>query len=134
VLVFGPRADDAARGDFHYEIKREAAHTGSGGSGRGSGSGWRDGGMYGASSHVETVKLSDPELFDRLRELRSAIAKESGKPPYVVFNDRSLREMAELKPTDADAFLAINGVGERKLEAYGERFMEAIRGYMADKG
>lgn len=134
VLVFGPRADDAARGDFHYEIKREAAHTGSGGSGRGSGSGWRDGGTYGASSRVETVKLSDPELFDRLRELRSAIAKESGKPPYMVFNDRSLREMAELKPTDADAFLAINGVGERKLEAYGERFMEAIRGYMADKG
>jgi len=69
----------------------------------------------------------DQALFEALRSLRSRLAGEQGVPPYVVFGDRALIEMATFKPTDAAAFLRINGVGTRKLESYGQVFMDAIR-------
>jgi ATP-dependent DNA helicase RecQ len=67
------------------------------------------------------------ELFEALRALRKRLADEAGMPPYIVFNDASLREMAERQPTNLDEFSTIVGVGQAKLERYGEEFVEAIR-------
>jgi ATP-dependent DNA helicase RecQ len=71
---------------------------------------------------------ADP-LFDALRERRRAIAKEQGVPPYVIFHDSTLREMAAVQPRDRHALGEITGVGVRKLDAYGEAFLEVIRSF-----
>ena len=65
---------------------------------------------------------ADDPLFQQLRQLRRRIAAESGVPPYVVFSDASLREMAAVKPASLDAFGEITGVGAAKLESYGAAF------------
>jgi ATP-dependent DNA helicase RecQ len=67
-------------------------------------------------------------LFERLRELRLRIARKAGVPPYVIFHDKTLREMAALRPPTRAGLLRISGVGESKLEKYGEVFLEVIRG------
>ncbi|KJG00775.1 ATP-dependent DNA helicase RecQ [Photobacterium angustum] len=72
----------------------------------------------------------DKKLFAKLRKLRKAIADEEDLPPYVVFNDASLMEMAERLPTSNGDFLAVNGVGQRKLEKYGEIFLGLIRDHL----
>ncbi|MCW8948314.1 MAG: DNA helicase RecQ [Sedimenticola sp.] len=68
----------------------------------------------------------DEALFERLRTLRKSLADEANVPPYVVFGDNSLLLMARDKPTEVDEFLAISGVGQAKLERYGDEFMNAI--------
>lgn len=72
----------------------------------------------------------DAELFSQLRVLRKEIADRDGVPPYVVFGDATLAEMAADLPTDEEAMLAINGVGQTKLRRYGQDFMEAITGFL----
>ncbi|MCD6188375.1 MAG: DNA helicase RecQ [Desulfuromusa sp.] len=72
----------------------------------------------------------DQELFNQLRILRKQIADRDGVPPYVVFGDASLAEMAATLPTDSEAFLQINGVGQTKLQRYGSQFIEEIIGFM----
>ncbi|HIF9118135.1 TPA: ATP-dependent DNA helicase RecQ [Photobacterium damselae] len=72
----------------------------------------------------------DKKLFAKLRKLRKAIADDENLPPYVVFNDVSLMEMAERLPTSHGEFLAINGVGQRKLEKYGQVFLELIEDHL----
>ena len=66
-------------------------------------------------------------LFEQLREARRELAKEFGIPPYLVFHDSTLQEMAELKPTSDLEMARISGVGERKLHRFGDRFMAVIR-------
>ena len=68
----------------------------------------------------------DP-LFDSLREVRRALAQARGVPPYVIFHDSTLREMAARKPSDRHELGQVSGVGARKLEDYGDAFLEAIR-------
>ncbi|WP_243393482.1 DNA helicase RecQ [Solimonas fluminis] len=79
-----------------------------------------------AAAGVEPDSEEDA-LFDALRALRKKIATAHGVPPYVVFNDASLRAMARQKPVDQDAFAAIPGVGAKKLEEYGWDFTALIR-------
>jgi ATP-dependent DNA helicase RecQ len=67
----------------------------------------------------------DP-LFEALRERRREIAAAAGVPPYVIFHDSSLREMAELRPATLSALAQVSGVGAAKLERYGEAFLEVI--------
>jgi len=67
------------------------------------------------------------EHFEALRELRKEIADEVGVPPYIVFSDKTLKEMASVLPQDDESFLDINGVGQVKLERYGKQFIEKIR-------
>ena len=69
------------------------------------------------------------DLFQALRELRKGIADREGVPPYIVFGDAALAEMAAYRPKDGTAFLQINGVGQRKMERYGEDFIAAITGF-----
>jgi len=68
----------------------------------------------------------DLSLFDRLRLLRKEIARERGVPPYVVFSDATLLEMASARPKNSAQMLGISGVGPTKLEHYGERFLRAL--------
>ncbi len=71
----------------------------------------------------------DISLFEILRQIRTQEAKRKSVPPYIIFGDKALREMATSKPQSDEAFLNINGVGEKKLKQFGGLFMEAIREY-----
>jgi ATP-dependent DNA helicase RecQ len=73
----------------------------------------------------------DDSLFERLRALRKRLADENGVPPYVIFHDSTLREMAEHMPLDLDQFAALAGVGQAKLARYGEPFISAVREHLA---
>ena len=73
----------------------------------------------------------DKDLFARLRFLRKQIADKENIPPYVVFNDATLEEMAQFTPTTKAEMLDINGVGERKLERFGDAFMNLIQAHLA---
>jgi ATP-dependent DNA helicase RecQ len=66
-------------------------------------------------------------LFERLRELRKALADRQRVPAYVIFSDRTLREMAQRRPRTLGALLQISGVGPAKLDRYGEAFLEVLR-------
>ena len=76
----------------------------------------------------------DRGLFDLLRDLRRTLAEERGVPPYVVFGDVSLVEMAYFLPQSRESFSRITGVGAAKLEEYGEVFVEHIREYGDERG
>lgn len=69
---------------------------------------------------------SDELLFERLRGLRTEIAKEEKVPPYVVFSDKTLTHMCLSRPKTKEQMLAVAGVGEYKHEKYGERFLDCI--------
>jgi RecQ family ATP-dependent DNA helicase len=86
-----------------------------------------------AAKRLEITDYEIP-LFDDLRALRKQMADEAHVPPYVVFSDVSLREMAHFLPGNLDQFLNINGVGQRKLEKYGEPFLKIIGNYRAKTG
>ena len=80
-----------------------------------------------AGAVVTSDEVSDASVFEALRTLRRAIAEERGVPPYVVFSDASLRDMARARPLTLADFRLIRGVGDWKLEAFGERFVAAVR-------
>lgn len=69
----------------------------------------------------------DRELFEKLRALRLEVAKEEKVPPYIVFSDKTLTHMCQLKPQNKEAMLQVSGVGEMKYEKYGERFLRCVR-------
>jgi ATP-dependent DNA helicase RecQ len=77
------------------------------------------------------VSTADDSLFECLRVLRKRLADQHGLPPYVIFHDSTLREMAEHMPLDLDQFAALPGVGQAKLARYGEQFIAAVRDFMA---
>ena len=118
IVGFGPRAAETVAPEFHYDIKKikradaRARRT-------------PDVSTPAVGSYVPDD--GDEALFQKLRALRLDIARELGKPPYIVFSDKTLRDMVRVKPVTDDQFLAVNGVGESKLKQYGERFMAAIR-------
>jgi ATP-dependent DNA helicase RecQ len=76
---------------------------------------------------AESWQGVDRDLFERLRTVRLEIARSRGVPPYVVFHDATLREMARLRPRSIDALLTVKGVGARKADDLGEVFLAAIR-------
>ena len=78
---------------------------------------------------VESWEDVDRSLFERLRAVRLATARERGVPPYVIFHDATLREMARLRPTSLAALLEVKGVGARKADDLGELFLSTIRGH-----
>jgi len=66
-------------------------------------------------------------LFERLREARRSLATAAGVPPYVVFHDSTLREIAAARPHSLDELSKLSGVGASKLDRYGEAMLEAVR-------
>lgn len=127
------RAETAAP-DFHYEIKRVERKSAAAGSGR-SGEWLILPIPANGSRAMRWARISQDDdeesLFQKLRELRRTIAQEIGKPPYIVFSDKTLRDMARIKPVTNAQFLAVNGVGQHKLDLYGQRFMQAIASFNA---
>lgn len=79
------------------------------------------------SSAAMQLKAEDEQLFERLRKLRTEIAREENVPPYIVFSDKSLIHMCILKPGNREEMLKVSGVGEFKYEKYGERFLEELK-------
>ncbi|BCL71594.1 ATP-dependent DNA helicase recQ [Vibrio nigripulchritudo SFn27] len=79
-------------------------------------------------------KHYDKKLFAKLRKLRKSIADEDGLPPYVVFSDATLIDMADILPTSYGEMLAVNGVGQRKLEKYADPFLDLIQEHITHNG
>jgi ATP-dependent DNA helicase RecQ len=81
-----------------------------------------------AANAASSAAVGTPEaqLFDKLRRLRKAIADEQGVPPYVVFSDATLQEMAAERPVSRVGMLGVSGVGMKKFETYGEAFIKLI--------
>jgi len=84
-----------------------------------------------ARPDTEAWKGVDHDLFDRLRAVRLRIARERGVPPYVIFHDTTLRELARLKPSSVAELQTVYGIGARKAEQMGEAFVDEIRSYVA---
>ena len=84
--------------------------------------------VYQRQLPMKETSITDVErIFDSLRVLRRTIAQREGLPPYMIFSDSTLREMARVCPQDKRQLLRINGVGEIKLEKFGDSFLEALR-------
>ncbi len=79
---------------------------------------------------VETLTSSGYKLFERLKKLRLEIAREESMPPYIIFSDKTLIDMAAKKPSSKPEMLDVSGVGENKFAKYGERFLEVIEEYV----
>lgn len=133
IVMFGARAAETAAPDFHYEIKRVERKSAAAGSGRSGGvADTADSANVPGDALGSYIPDDDEEsLFQKLRELRRTIAQEIGKPPYIVFSDKTLRDMARIKPITNAQFLAVNGVGQHKLDLYGQRFMQTIASFNA---
>ncbi|WP_143723152.1 DNA helicase RecQ [Bifidobacterium longum] len=133
IVMFGARAAETAAPDFHYEIKRVERKSAAAVSGRSGGvADTADSANVPGDALGSYIPDDDEEsLFQKLRELRRTIAQEIGKPPYIVFSDKTLRDMARIKPVTNAQFLAVNGVGQHKLDLYGQRFMQTIASFNA---
>lgn len=107
IVGFGPRAAETVAPEFHYDIKKikradaRARRT-------------PDVSTPAVGSYVPDD--GDEALFQKLRALRLDIARELGKPPYIVFSDKTLRDMVRVKPITDDQFLAVNGVGGKQAQ------------------
>jgi ATP-dependent DNA helicase RecQ len=111
-LMFGPEAKAYLKGEHELRLilpaKQERTK--------------RRGGSGGANP------IGNP-LFEALRAARRDLAMEAGVPPYVIFHDATLREIALSCPSSLSEMAKISGIGARKLEAYGEAFLDVVRQY-----
>ncbi|MBE7644589.1 DNA helicase RecQ [Tenacibaculum finnmarkense genomovar ulcerans] len=87
----------------------------------------------GVKGKKSTTKTATGSLFEALKKLRYRISKEEDIPAYLVFSDATLRALENERPQTDSAFLAISGVGNRKLEVYGGEFMDEIKKFIKDK-
>ncbi|HEU0097171.1 MAG TPA: DNA helicase RecQ [Allosphingosinicella sp.] len=110
-LSFGPAAKPILRGEERLELVLPPARRGR------------------KRRDRAAADLPHDPLFEALRARRRDLAKEAGVPPYVIFHDSTLREMAELKPETLHALSRVSGVGQAKLERYGEAFVDVVRGF-----
>ena len=82
---------------------------------------------------VKKIKIEENELFIILKELRMEISREEKIPPYMVFGDSTLKELSNRMPITDEQFLDISGVGNSKLNKYGDKFMAKIKEYIEEK-
>ena len=82
----------------------------------------------------EELDAHAPELFERLRTKRKTIAEVEEVPAFVVFSDKTLKEMATSFPRTREAFLQIHGIGPAKVEKYADDFLPIIRDYCKENG
>lgn len=78
------------------------------------------------SGRIESEQESKKPLFELLRKIRKEIAQKKNVPPYVIFHDKTLLEMCEVKPKTELEMLQINGVGAHKFKLYGDAFLNAF--------
>ena len=118
-LSLGPTAMDVLRGATQAVLRMPKQTLAARGKRR-----RRDDGER--SAPARDLTAAEQGLFEALRQLRRGIANELAVPPFVVFSDATLDELARLRPTTPAAFLRVKGVGQKKLESFGERFLAAI--------
>jgi len=87
-----------------------------------------------ARNGVSVDPSLEADLFEQLRALRKRLADNRGVPPYIVFSDATLRHMASERPNTSRGLLAVPGVGERKLQDFGEEFIETISAFLNEHG
>jgi ATP-dependent DNA helicase RecQ len=75
---------------------------------------------------------ADQALFQLLRRKRAELAQQQGVPAFIIFGDKSLKDMARIKPITREAFAAVYGVGDHKLRAYADAFIDGIKKYLED--
>ena len=112
-LRLGERARGILRDEVEVRVREDVSEVKSAARRRG-------------SSVPETVAPADEPVWERLRECRKRLADEQGVPPYVIFHDRTLRDMLARRPGTLAAMLEVSGVGEAKLERYGAAFLDAL--------
>lgn len=122
-LILTETAPPVLKGQETVRLRRDPATESRRGGGRSGGSAPR--------SRTAPTDLSpaDDTLWHALKALRLELAREQGVPPYVIFHDATLMEMVQSKPTDLDELGELPGVGARKLERYGEYFLDVIATY-----
>ena len=86
-----------------------------------------------SSTSRTVIERTNQPLFERLRNLRKTIADENGVPPYVIFHDKTLHEMAAIQPLDLEHMNEISGIGEKKLERFGKAFLHEIEEFVVDQ-
>ncbi len=129
---------EVLRGERPVMFRRDppkAAPLGRGGRGDSGVSGASGGAGSGGKSRRAAARIPAPELppeaeavFERLRAWRTATAKEQGVPPYVIFHDATLRQIAAAPPSTLAELANVNGVGETKLARYGQQILEVLAG------
>jgi ATP-dependent DNA helicase RecQ len=108
-LSFGPAAKPILKGEQKLELVLPPARRG--------------------RKRRDRSEFPHDPLFEALRACRRDLAREAGVPPYVVFHDSTLREIAELKPESLNALSRISGVGSAKLQRYGEAFVDVVQSH-----
>ncbi|MCP4493563.1 MAG: DNA helicase RecQ [Gammaproteobacteria bacterium] len=83
-------------------------------------------------SRRRVIEHTNQPLFERLRKLRKTLADENGVPPYVIFHDKTLHEMAAIQPLDIEQLAELNGVGEKKIERFGKAFLSEIEDFVVE--
>ncbi|MEQ8232310.1 MAG: DNA helicase RecQ [Gammaproteobacteria bacterium] len=114
-LRLGEQARGILRGEHAVRVREDRGETKAAGRRR-------------ATSVPDTIDPADEPLWERLRECRKRLADEQGVPPYVIFHDRTLRDMLARRPGTLAEMLEVSGVGEAKLERYGAAFLDALAG------
>ncbi|HEX2123774.1 MAG TPA: RQC domain-containing protein, partial [Thermoanaerobaculia bacterium] len=116
VLRMGARARDVLRGFAEVKLRQPAVRKRD-----------RDATVP-RTRGIELDAAYDRELFEALRKWRRSEAEERGVPPYVIFSDRTLRELARIRPTNRYELRAIYGIGDAKLEAFGDAVLGVVTG------
>ena len=119
-LRLGPSARPVLRGEQAMQLREEAPRKA-----RGKRTG--SGGDVGRSDSTLHVESSDRPLFDALRAWRAEMAREQSVPAYVIFHDRTLRDIARLRPAAISELARVGGIGGSKLGRYGEAVLEIVR-------
>ena len=121
ILRLGARARDAMKGAAEVKLRQPAARKRDKAASR----------STTASSPLEPLVPHDRELFELLRKWRRSEAEHRGVPPYVIFSDKTLRELARVRPTTLHELRGIYGIGDAKLEAFGDALITQIREHCA---
>jgi ATP-dependent DNA helicase RecQ len=121
ILRLGARARDAMRGVAEVKLRQPVAQKRDRSTSRSSS----------GSAPLDPLQPHDRELFERLRKWRRSEAEHRGVPPYVVFSDKTLRDLARVRPTTLYELRGIYGIGDAKMEAYGAALITEIREHCA---
>lgn len=113
-LQFGPRGKSVMIGDEEVSLAAPMGRAAGGGRSRST------------PTDARPLGPEERDLFERLRALRKQIAEERSVPPYVVFSDATLRDLVKVRPQSLEQMLEVKGVGRRKMEMFGEAFLEAV--------
>ncbi|MFN2382146.1 MAG: RQC domain-containing protein, partial [Guyparkeria sp.] len=117
-LHLDPSARAVLRGDERLHLRPENKRTAG-----------RRGAKPGSKPGSAPVPTEDEPLWESLRAYRKRLAEEQDIPPYMVFSDATLKHMLEVRPTQLEEMAAVSGVGEHKLEKYGEGFLRILQAH-----